>query len=78
MDSVKRKELIDAYLGRLKSRGVDIAEDAVIILIEETFQLADDVIVATENKYDDLARPFLPMAKNVALELADQIDGKQG
>lgn len=67
-----------ALVAKLKARGLDIAEDAAKIVIEETCDWLQESIVLSENKFDDLAGPFIPELKKAALDQADKIDGKVG
>jgi len=63
---------------KLKARGLDLAEDAAKIVIEETLDWADESVTLSANKFDDLVKPFIPQLKAAALGLADGIDGKVG
>lgn len=64
--------------GKLAARGLDLAEDAAKIVIEEVLDWAADSVALTENKFDDLATPFIPQLKAAALGAADKIDSKVG
>jgi hypothetical protein len=63
---------------QLKSKGLDIAEDAAIIVVEETIDWLSKSAIASTNKYDDLLVAFYPKIKEYVLELVDKIDGKEG
>ena len=63
---------------KLKARGLDLAEDALIILIEESFSWVEDSAKISETPYDDMGLIVLPQLKSLALSGADKIDGKEG
>jgi hypothetical protein len=61
---------------KLKGRGLDLAEGAAEIVVEETCVWLQESAVASENKFDDVAAMAIPELKKLALKLADKIDGK--
>jgi len=63
---------------KLGARGLDLAEDAAKIAIEEVLDWAAASVALTENKFDDLVTPFIPQLKAAALALADNVDQKVG
>lgn len=69
-----KQELID----ELKKRGLNVAEDLAMEVIEVVFTVGEKAIVASENKYDDFLLAVLPQAKKMLMDLADEIDGKEG
>lgn len=69
---------IQGLIDKLKARGLDIAEDAAKIVIEETIAWVDESVTLSENKIDDVVKVALPMIKEAALNYADKIDGKEG
>lgn len=75
MDS---KQALEILSKRLKARGLDVAEDAVKVLVEEVFGSVEEIIKLSENKYDDMLLLALPKAQQVLLGYADKIDGKVG
>lgn len=64
-------------LKELKSKGLDIAEDAAELVVESVFAWVEKSALASENKYDDLILAVLPMLKELAQSAVDKIDGKQ-
>lgn len=68
------KELVN----KLKARGLDVAEEMAVVIIEETLVWVDESAVLSENKIDDVARLGIEPLKKLALKLADKIDGKEG
>lgn len=67
---------VQDLLGRLKSRGLDLAEDAALIVVEEGLHWASESISKSDSKLDDLALPFLPMLEAPLKKLVDGINGK--
>jgi hypothetical protein len=61
---------------KLKSRGMDVAEEGVKIIIEESCDWFSESAKLSQNPYDDMALVVLPILKSKALEAADKIDGK--
>lgn len=62
----------------LKEKGLDIAEDAAKAIVEAVFQLAEEAVKKSSNKYDDMLLAALPLVKPVVLEYVDKIDKKVG
>lgn len=67
-----------ALIAILKAKGLDIAEDALKDALEALFEVAEEVVKKSENKYDDLLMVILPQIKPYILEAVDKIDGQQG
>jgi hypothetical protein len=63
---------------KLKARGLDVAEEAAKVVIEEVLDWCQASVLVTENKFDDLVAPFIPQLKEAALKAADKIDGQEG
>ena len=63
---------------KLKAKGMDIAEDLAMDVIDVAFEVAEEAIKESENKYDDMLLPAMPLAKSKLHELADKIDGEEG
>lgn len=64
-------------LERLEARGLKLAEDGAVMVIEEVFDWAAAEAIKSENKIDDVIAALLPMIKPVIIsELVDQIDGE--
>ena len=60
----------------LKVKGLELAEEQVKMLIEGLFEVAEEVINESENKYDDMVKASFPLVKGLLLGLVDKIDGK--
>lgn len=66
-------------MSELKSRGLDLAEDAARHVVESTFAWLEKSAAASPNKVDDaLVLGVSPVLKKYALEKIDKIDGKVG
>ena len=65
-------------LKELKDQGTPLAEDAAKLVIEALFSWAEESADLSENKIDDILKPFYPMAKGIILSAADKIDGEVG
>ena len=63
---------------KLKGRGLDVAEEAAKVLVEEVLDWCSASVVLTENKFDDMAVAFIPQLKEAALKVVDQVDGQVG
>lgn len=63
---------------RLKAKGLDLAEEAVGIVYKETKEWIKESAALSENKFDDLAAPFLDQLDAVVLPQIDKIDGAVG
>ena len=62
----------------LKKHGLDIAEDAIGTTIKGIFEALPEILLRTENKYDDMLIPLLGVARPQIMKLVDKIDGKEG
>jgi hypothetical protein len=63
---------------KLKAKGLDVAEDAAKILVEETLDWVAEEAGKSENKVDDLVVAILPIVKPHILNAVDKIDGVKG
>ena len=62
----------------LKDHGLDIAEEAAKVLVEDVLNWVEQQVIASPNKYDDLVLAILPILKPKLLEAIDKIDGEVG
>ena len=62
----------------LKSKGLDLAEEALVLVVEELFVWVEGSAKISETPYDDMALLVLPQLKKMALEQVDKIDGQEG
>jgi len=69
-------ELKKMVVEELKKEGLDVAEEAAVSLVKALFRVIPKVVLATENKMDDLLIPVLAVVEPKIMELLDKIDGK--
>lgn len=69
---------IKALVAKLKARGLDVAEEAAKIMIEETCDWVVESAGKSDNKIDDVVALGIPQLEKLALGLADKIDGQVG
>lgn len=67
-----------ALAAKVKGRGLDLAEESVKILIEETFVWVEESAKLSATPWDDMALVVMPQVKKLALDAVDKIDGQQG
>lgn len=77
MEAQKAYE-IKALMAKFKARGLDLAEDAARMVVEETCNWVIESAVISENKIDDVVALGIPQLKQILLPLVDKIDGKVG
>jgi hypothetical protein len=63
---------------KLKAKGLDVAEEAVKILVEETLSWVQEEALKSENKVDDIVAPVISAIKPWVLEQVDKIDKQVG
>lgn len=68
------KPLVD----KLKAHGLDLAEDALKLMLPEVFDWLEVEIAKSPNKYDDMLLVAFPVIKKQLLEYVDKIDGQAG
>lgn len=74
MNEVKPYDL-KVLVEKLKAKGLDVAEEAVKILIEEVSVWVVESAQISATPFDDIVVVAVPAIKKVALEQADKIDG---
>jgi len=62
----------------LKSKGLDIAEDAAKVVVESTLQWVKESAKLSATPYDDMALIVLPQVEGFIKSALDKIDGQQG
>jgi hypothetical protein len=63
---------------KLKDKGMDLAEEAVKIMAEETYSWLEESLMAHPNQLLKIGVPVLAAAKPELFKLIDKIDGKEG
>ena len=69
---------IKALGENIKSKGLDLAEDAIVLVVEELFNWIEESAKLSETPYDDMGLVVLPQLKKLALAQVDKIDGQEG
>jgi len=69
---------VKVLIARYKEKGLDIAEEAAKILLEETFDWVEESAKLSSNVYDDAGLLIVPTAKKFVLEAIDKIDNQVG
>jgi len=62
-------------VAKLKARGLDVAEEAAKVLIEESFTWVEESAKLSATPYDDMGLVIIPKLKELALKEVDKIDG---
>ena len=62
----------------LKDRGLDVAEDVVKLIVQETVAWVKTSVALTENKFDDFFIIVEPMLLPQLMTEIDKIDDKVG
>jgi len=59
---------------KLKDHGLELSEEAAKILVAATFDWLDESASLSKNQADDFLKPFYPLVKKYALDMAEQIN----
>lgn len=63
---------------KLKDKGLEMAEDAAMVVVECVLEWVEESAKKSENTYDDLMLAVLPLMKPEIMKLVDKIDKKEG
>lgn len=63
---------------KLKSKGLDLAEESLMILWESTHEWIKDSAALSETPYDDMAMIIMPQLDKIIKESIDKVDGEVG
>lgn len=77
MEAQKAYE-IKVLIAKFKARGLDLAEEAARMIVEETCNWIVESAAISENKIDDVVALGIPQLKVIVLPLVDKIDGQVG
>ncbi len=62
---------------RLKSKGLVLAEDALLLIVDETFDFVSESALVSKTPYDDIVVVVIPVAKQkLKADFVDKIDGQ--
>lgn len=76
--SEKKAYDVAVLLEKLKARGLDLAEEAGKIVVEEVTEWVVESAQISKTPFDDVAIVAMPAIKKLALEQVDKIDGQIG
>jgi len=62
----------------LKSKGLDIAEDAAKLVVESSLEWIKESAKLSATPYDDMALIVLPQVESFIKKAVDKIDGHEG
>lgn len=65
---------VNVLLESLKSKGLEVAEESVKVLIEVVVDWLDESATLSTTPYDDMAKILYPQLKAMALEKAEDIN----
>ena len=65
-------------VAELKEQGLEIGEEMAIAAVKVILGLVPKIVIATENKIDDLLLALLPIIEPKIMEALDKIDGEEG
>lgn len=63
---------------KLKSKGLDLAEEGAKIVVEETLAWIEESAIKSPTPYDNIIAALIPTIKPLIMEEIDKIDGKEG
>lgn len=66
---------LKALVEKLKAKGLDVAEDAAKVIVEESFAWVEESAKLSATPYDDLLIAVIPVMKKEVLKAVDKIDG---
>lgn len=69
---------VQVLMMNLKGRGLDVAEEAAKVIVEELMDWLAASAKLSATPFDDVAATLLPMIKEAALKEVDKIDGQVG
>jgi hypothetical protein len=67
-----------ALVGKLKDKGLDVAEDAAKAVVESVFEWTEESAKISATKVDDMIVGVAAPIKGFVLEQVDKIDGQAG
>lgn len=69
---------VKALTEKAKAKGLDLAEDAAMHLVDIVFEWLDESADLSENVYDDILKSVYPLAKAEIKKAVDKLDGEVG
>lgn len=78
MSEVKKAYDVKVLMAKWKGRGLDLAEDVAVMIIEETCDWVSESAITSKTPFDDVLVAVMPTLKKEAVKAADKIDGQEG
>lgn len=79
MSEVEKKAYdVKVLMAKFKAKGLDLAEEAAIMVIEETCDWVSESAIISKTPFDDVLVAVMPTLKKEAVKAADKIDGQEG
>jgi len=72
------EEIKKMIVEELKNNGLEIGEDAAVMVVKALFNIVPKIVLATDNKIDDLLIAILPLIERPIMAALDKIDGVEG
>ncbi len=66
--------MMDLMVDELKKEGLEIAEESVRMICKAMFRVIPKVVMASENKLDDMVVVVLPILEPMVMDLIDNIN----
>ena len=71
-------EIGTIIIEELKVVGLEVGEESAKAAVRAVFKSIPRIVLATENKVDDLLVPLLGIIEPEIIKLLDKIDGEEG
>lgn len=78
MEEEKKAYDVKALAAKLKARGLDLAEEAAMIIVEETSDWVVESAAISATPFDDVLAVVMPTLKKEVAKQVDKIDGEVG
>ena len=66
--------LTEILVEELKKEGLEVAEEAAKMAVKALFRALPKVVVASENKYDDMLLGIIPVFEPMVMNLLEDIN----
>jgi len=75
---IKEAYDVKALGAKLEAKGLDLAEVAATIVLEEVLEWVAESAAKSTTPFDDIVATILPLVKTEVLKQIDKIDGEAG
>ena len=76
MEAEKKAYDVKVLMEKLKARGLDLAEEAAGMVVEEVADWVVESAAISKTPFDDVAAVVMPTLKKEAMKAIDKIDGE--